>query len=264
MIQNITSLAGKVALVTGAGKGIGRGIAVALGEQGASIIVMDLVEDRADDTTKILIDQGYPACSVTGDVRYRNQIEACLQRGLQYFGKVDILVNNAGVLTMGSALDLSEEDWDLVLDVNLKGTFLCCQVIGKYFAHKANGGAIINISSVAGKKGFENQLHYSASKAAVINLTRVLAVEFASFKVRVNAVCPGAVETELFDQCLNWEAERAKRPADQLLNDWMQPVLIKRLIQPVEIGRIVAFLASDAASIITAQAINADGGSTPC
>jgi NAD(P)-dependent dehydrogenase (short-subunit alcohol dehydrogenase family) len=171
-------------------------------------------------------------------------------------------VNNAGVVALDNVLDIPLKDWDLLFDVNVKGLFLASQLAARQMIAQGTGGSIVNIASNAGKVGFPAQAHYNATKAAVINLTRSMALELAPSKINVNAVCPGAVDTPMLLECAVWITERSGGDPRALVQTFAPPQL-GRLIQPIEVGRVVAFLASDEAAIIRGQSINVDAGATP-
>lgn len=256
MADRQASLGGRVALVTGGGRGIGLGIARALHAGGARLAIGDIRGAAAADAASTL---GNGSLGLHLDVRDRGSIEAAVRHVEREMGPIDILVNNAGVLSMAPALELSEADWDQVMDVNAKGVFLCSQVVGRGMVNRG-WGRIVNISSIAAKVPFANQVHYCASKAAVLAITRVLAVELARSSVTVNAVCPGSVDTQLFQECYTWNAARMGISPEAVRDQWLQDVAIGRVISPIEIGWLVAFLSSDDAAAITGQAYNVDGG----
>ncbi|OAN71726.1 3-oxoacyl-ACP reductase [Rhodobacteraceae bacterium EhC02] len=244
------SLAGKRALVTGAGQGIGAACAEALAATGAHVICTDLVAERAEATAETLRGKGLAAEAHALDVTDTNAIEALSAR----LGALDILVCNAGVVTSAGAEDLSDDDWDFVTKVNLTGVFRCCRTFGRAMLG-AGGGAIVNIGSMSGHivNTPQPQCHYNASKAAVHQLTRSLAVEWATRGVRVNAVAPTYIATSLLDSVENGEALMAR---------WKDLTPMGRLGEPHEVASAVQFLASDAASLITGTILNVDAGYT--
>ncbi len=256
-------LDGAVALVTGAGRGIGRALAQELGQAGASVVCADVRDDIARETAQGLEAAGIPALAQPLDVRSAASVQAAVAAALARFGRIDVLVNNAGIVTLAPLLELAESDWDRVFEVNVKGVFLMTQAVAQQMVKQGRGGRIINIASTAGKIGFPNQSHYCASKAAVINLTRVWAMELQRYGITVNAICPGAVDTELFESCVQWIAQREQLDPDQLRESWIRASLIGRLEQPGEIARVAVFLASPDGSIFNGTALNADGGQSP-
>jgi meso-butanediol dehydrogenase/(S,S)-butanediol dehydrogenase/diacetyl reductase len=181
---------------------------------------------------------------------------------VEVLGRLDGWVNNAGVLRMGTALDARPEDFEAQLRVNAQAVLAGCQAAARRMIARGTGGAIVNVASNAGKVGYRNMAGYNASKAAVISLTRSLSLEWAEHRINVNAVCPGGVETEMLREAAEWLAPRLGQTADAL-HAQMKPQQLERRIQPIEVGRVVAFLLSDAAAIIRGQAINVDGGDTP-
>jgi NAD(P)-dependent dehydrogenase (short-subunit alcohol dehydrogenase family) len=189
-------------------------------------------------------------------------MEAALARAVEAFGGLDGWVNNAGLLRMQPALEATVEDWEAHHRVNVSGVFACCQVAARWMIGGGVKGSIVNIASNAGKVGYPNMAAYNASKAAVINLTRSLAAEWAPHGINVNAVCPGGVQTPMLTAVAEWIAARQGGDPDQLLSR-MVPAQLGRHVQPIEVGRVVAFLLSPQAAIIRGQAINVDGGDTP-
>ncbi len=244
-------LNGRTALITGAARGIGRAIALQLAEAGAKIVVNDLSAADCEETMREVEKRGVEAFSIAGDVTSKSQVEAMVQTICKKFGNLDILVNNAGTVVRKSAIELSEEEWDSVIDVNLKGTFLCSQAAARRMIEMKNGGKIINISSVLGEVALPPRAAYSASKGGIISLTRDLALEFAQYNIRVNAVAPGWVRTEVREKYFAQEGVR-----EYLL----ERIPVKRFCEPEEVAVLVAFLASDKANYITGQTIAIDGG----
>ena len=254
------SLEGRVIVVTGAGRGMGRGIVQAVVEGGATVVVTDVDDAAATETTAALAAERLLALRL--DVTSVESIERAIARTVETFGRIDGWVNNAGAIRMSSALDTTTADWDLQFDVNTKGLFRCCQLAAKRMIEQGDGGAIVNIASNAGKAGYPNMLAYNATKAAVISITRSLAAEWAEHGINVNAVCPGGVETPMLEQCAEWIVERSGGDVKELLAT-MVPQQLGRHIQPHEVGRLVAFLLSDRAQLIRGQSISSDGGDTP-
>ncbi len=240
---------GKVAVITGGRRGIGRAIAALLGQRGASILVADRsVEDSQQAADEISSDCGCRAIAAAVDVANLQSAQSLINTAVEAFGRVDILVNNAGVTRDTLIMRMEESDWDMVLDVNLKGTWNCCKAVVRQMM-KQRYGRIVNISSVSGLAGQAGQTNYSASKAGVIGLTKALAREVASRNITVNAVAPGFVPTALTNDL----------PQD-LKDSMMKLIPLGRWGNPEEIAYAVAFLASDEAAYITGQVLSVDGG----
>ena len=254
------SLDGRVVLVTGAGGGIGRGTCVAVAEAGADVVATDVDLEHLADTVRAIESLGRGALALEMDVTDPGAVRAAFDRTVREMDGLDGLVNNAGVISMGSALETDLGSWDAQFGVNVSGLFLCCREAAR---RMPDGGSIVNVASNAGKVGYPNMAGYNASKAAVINLTRTLAAEWAERGINVNAVCPGGVDTPMLGGVAAWIAEEFGGDPDDILAG-MPPSQLGRLIQPIEVGRVIAILLSDDARIIRGQALNADGGDTPC
>ena len=259
-------LSDRVVFVTGAVRGIGRGVAEAILESGGKVVLADL--DYASlELTKAELCSAHSVSKqyvfITQlDVVDSVSVQKALQAALDQFGKIDGLVNNAGVTRLGPDLDAEVDDWEQQLQVNLIGTHICCRRFAQLLIAAGNPGAIVNIASNAGKVGYPNMAGYNASKAAVISLTRTLSTEWAEHNINVNGVCPGGVDTPMLMEVAVAVGKRIGEDPNELLKT-MVPAQMGRHIQPIEIGRVVAFLLSDAAQIIRGQSINADGGDTP-
>jgi len=239
-------LEGKVAIVTGGGSGIGRATAQRLAADGATVAVVDIDMAQAEETAKQI---GGRASAHQVDVSQRTQIEAAVADIRERHQRIDILINNAGIARDATAKKLTEEAWDLVMNVNLKGTFLFCQAVIPALT-EAGGGRIVNTASIAILGNF-GQSSYSASKAGVVGLTRTLALELARASVTVNCVAPGATDTPMV----------AGIP-DEIRSQLVARIPLKRLAKPEEIAALHAFLASDDASYITGQVFFCDGGAS--
>lgn len=255
-------LQGKIIVVTGAARGMGRGIAQACADAGAAVVVGDVNFEAVRETAQLVAQGGREALPILLNVTSQASIENTLARALETFGRVDGWVNNAGVIKMDSALDTTLPAWDLHFQVNVSGLFLCCQLAAKQMISANTGGAIVNIASNAGKVGYNNMAAYNASKAAVINLTRALSAEWAQHNINVNAVCPGGVNTPMLLGVAEFYSARFGGDPHEMVKD-MKPKQMNRHIEPIEVGRVVAFLLSDDAQIIRGQSINVDGGDTP-
>jgi meso-butanediol dehydrogenase / (S,S)-butanediol dehydrogenase / diacetyl reductase len=247
-------------MVTGGANGIGRGIAAVLAGEGARVVVGDIDPAAADSTASALRDEGAEAIGCALDVRQVASVEACRDEAIQRFGRVDILVNNAGVIGItgrGRGDDVQLSDWDAVLDVNLKGVWIATRALLPHFKELGRG-KVVNIASIAGRQGGDVHPHYSASKAGVINLTQSLALELGRYNINVNAVCPGLIRTNMW-RTLESAIRRDEddRPIDVFISSSMP---LRREQTPEDIGKAVAFFASDDARNITGQALNVDGG----
>lgn len=238
----------RVALVTGAARGIGFAIASELAGDGCSVVISDILAEMAQESAARLASAGAKALAVCGDVSKADDVETMFNQAHEEFGRVDVLVNNAGVTRDNLILRLDEKDWDLVLDINLKGAFLCTRAASKIMM-KNRWGRIINIASVVGLMGNAGQANYSASKAGLIGLTKSCAKELASRNITVNAVAPGYIQTEMTE----------KLPA-AVKDGLLSIVPLKRPGTPQEVARVVSFLASDKAEYLTGQVIHCDGG----
>ena len=244
-----------VAIVTGAGSGIGRATAERLAWEGTRVLCFDRNADSASDTVSRVQEAGGTALAAVGDVRHRADLEEASAKAERAWGRITLLVNNAGLVTMKGLAELSEEDWDLVLDVNLKGQFLAAQTVGQRIA-AGGGGAIVCLSTVESvvvstTSGADCQPHYNASKGGVLMLTKALAHELGRFSVRVNAVAPGGVKTAFTGRMFE---------DDDLPVTVRNRLIIKRLARPAEIAGAIAFLLSDEARYITGTQLVVDGG----
>jgi len=242
---------GKVVLITGAGRGIGREIALAFGAQGAIIAANDITPINLDETIAQLEAVGAVAKDFVTDISKKMPVQSMVAQVLDQWERIDILVNNAGVEPHAPLLELDAWDWQRTLDVNLSGAFYTTQSVGRVMREQG-AGVIVNIASIAGRAhGLKDRSAYVASKMGLIGLTREAARELAPFNIRVNAVCPGVIATEMTADLRQNEAMVAR---------WLEDIPQNRLGQPQEVAGIVMFLCSQAASYITGQAINVDGG----
>ncbi len=240
-------LNGKVVVVTGAGQGIGRAIALRLAREGARVVVGDLHAATAQQTVQKIVVEGGQAVDLVADVTNRSDAIALTQKAIQTFRGLDILVNNAGFYPNAPIIEIDEAEWDHVLAVNLKGTFLCSQAAAKQMMTQRSG-VIINIASVDAKTRTTGNAHYAAAKAGVISFTRTLACEMAPYNIRVNAVSPGWIVTDT----LKAKSERWRQALEE--------IPVGRLGTPEDVAEAVLFLVSDAASYITGEILDVNGG----
>lgn len=255
------SLDGRVYLVTGAAGGIGAGIAEALVEAGGSVALADLDRAATEATARTIDATGTRTLAVRCDVGSDSSVESAIKSTVDHFGRLDGVVNNAGVIEMNEARHATSAAWARELDINVTGVFRMCRAALEHLT-ASDQAAIVNVASNCGKVGFPNMAGYNASKAAVINLTRSLATEWAPLGINVNAVCPGAVDTPMLGRVADWLADHHGGDPGDILAGMALPQ-IGRKIAPIEVGRVVAFLLSPDAIIIRGQAINIDAGETP-
>ncbi len=241
-------LEGQVAIITGAGGGIGASIACTLADAGANIVVNDVVEAAAEKVADEVRGRGVDAMVSTADITDAEQVQVMIDEVMECFGRIDILVNNAGITRDGLLVRMDEAQWDVVLQVNLKGAFLCTRAVARPMM-KARYGRIINMASVSGVGGNAGQANYSASKGGLISLTKTVAQELAGRNITANALAPGFIETAMTEQ-LPDEARQA----------WLDRIPLGRPGSSDDVAQAVLFLAGPGASYITGQVINIDGG----
>lgn len=252
-------LKGQIAVVTGAARGIGRGIALELARAGADLLLADLLDAPLASTANDVRELGRRAALAKVDVTQSKQVEGMIAQAIGELGGLDILVNCAGVISVHPVSELMEADWDFVMDVNAKGTFLGCKAALPHMRGNRRG-RIINVASIAGKEGFPNLAHYSASKFAVVGFTNSLAKEVAREGITVNAICPGIVRTYMWDRL----SDEWKNAGESIEESWQrhQLTLIPqgRAQTPEDMGRLAVFFAT--MDNVTGQAVNVDGGFT--
>ena len=239
----------QVAIITGSARGIGRATALSMAREGASIVIADINEAGAQDAAAEIEGLGQRAIAVPTDVAHHGQVQEMVQRAIDTFGRIDILVNNAGNASLTPLLETTPEEWDRTIKIHLYGTFYCTQAVVRHMVAQGSG-RVVNISSVSGLVGSAGRSAYGAAKGAIATLTKVLAVELASQGIRVNAIAPGAVETEL--------SRTAWTPADQ--EGYFRLTPVERLGQPDDIAQAVLFLCLPQSDYITGHVLAVDGG----
>ena len=242
------SLSNRVAIVTGSGQGIGREIALKLADQGASIVISDVNASTAKEVASEIKAKNGKSIAIPANVAVADEIHKLVEQTLSSFGHIDILVNNAGITRDGLLLRMSEADWDLVLNINLKGAFICTQAVLRHMIRQ-RWGRIVNIASVVGLTGNAGQANYAASKAGLIGLTKTTAREVASRAITVNAVAPGFIDTGM-----------TQKLSENVKQEFLKQVPVGYLGLPKDVAYAVAFLVSEEANYITGQVINVNGG----
>ncbi|NMC79911.1 MAG: SDR family oxidoreductase [Chloroflexi bacterium] len=255
-------LANKFIAVTGAAMGIGKCIAETLAAQGATVAITDVNEEAALQTAEGIRQKGGAAQAWQLDVTNRAQIKSVITAIVEKFGRLDVWVNNAGVSTMKPFLELTEQDWDFLHNVNGSGVFFCSQEVARHFIRQGNGGKIINIASMAGKRGGNAPflVHYVYTKFGVIGLTQAMAKELSPYQITVNAVCPGYVATPMQKRELVWEGQLRGISPEAVYQSYIDDTPLGRIEQPEDIAKTVLFLASSDSDFITGEAINVNGG----
>jgi NAD(P)-dependent dehydrogenase (short-subunit alcohol dehydrogenase family) len=250
----MNQFAGKVAFVTGAANGIGRAAALAFAREGASVVVADISESGNQETARLISDLGAQALAVRCDVSRGDDVRQALNATIERFGRLDFAFNNAGIeYKIQPAVDVTEEEWDRIMDIDLRGVFLCMKHEIPLML-KQGGGAIVNTSSGAGVKGFKGGAAYVAAKHGVVGLTKAAALDYAHANVRINAICPGIIDTPMMDRFSGGTAEGREAVIAQ------EP--IGRMGTPEEIAAAVVWLCSDAAGFVVGTALIVDGGQT--
>ncbi len=251
--KDLFNLEGKVAVVTGARRGMGRTHCFALADAGARVVVSDIDKKECEKVVEEVRERGGEAIAIECDVSKKEEVDAMIEKTKEEYEGVDILVNNAGVVDFKNFFELAEEDWDRIININLKGYFLCAQAAAEVMKEKG-GGSIINIGSVAmGQSGigFPNAVPYVTSKGGVAGMTEALAVDLAIYNIRVNLIAPGIIETPMIDPV---------KEDEEALKSLTEKLPLKRMGLPEEISAGVLFLASDASSYMTGSLMNIDGG----
>lgn len=243
----------KVTLVTGGGRGNGRAIALGLTREGAKVVVGDIVQTSAEATAQEIKEKGGQSLGIYLDVRHQPSVEKAVERTIAQFGRLDVLVNNAGILRRIDFLDMTEADWDETIDVNLKGVFLCSLAAARRMAN-SGGGSIVNISSLAVERTRGNQVAYSAGKGGVTAMTKAMAIALAPYGVRVNAIAPGTIRTEM---------TRSRWEDPEVLKEVEAGIPIGRIGEPEDLVGAVIYFASDVSAYATGSVLFIDGGRFP-
>ena len=248
----------RVAIVTGASRGIGRAIALALAREGASVVVAD--KEPGDETVKMIQELGRPALYAEVDVRDAASVEQLVSRTNSKFGKIDVLVNNAGVFIFARVEDMTEEQWDLTFDVNMKGMFLCCKAVAREMISRKVSGKIVNVSSSAGLAGHVGYSAYCSSKRAVLAFTESLAKELGPYGINVNAICPGDTETDMLADEVRKVAKQKSISEDRVRQDKLQNIPLGGFATPDDIANVVVFLVSNESRHVSGEFIRITGG----
>jgi|SRR3989344_3063182 len=249
----MADLKNKVAIVTGARRGMGRAHALALAKAGAKVVVADISQEECEKVVQEIKKNKGEAIAVKCDVTKKEEIDQMIQAAVKEWGKLDILVNNAGIAEFVPFMEMTEAEWDKTIDINLKGYFLCAQAAAKEMA-KQKSGAIVNIASVAMGQigvGFPNLAHYCASKGGIVGMSEAMAIELATYNIRVNVVSPGVIDTPMIDPVRQDKAS---------MDGIMGRVPLHRVGKPEEVANAVVFLASDDSSYMTGSVVVVDGG----
>jgi NAD(P)-dependent dehydrogenase (short-subunit alcohol dehydrogenase family) len=255
----VMELQGQVAIVTGSGRGIGRATALELARMGADVVVAELDAGGADKTAALVQDVGRRAAVIPTDVTKRTELAAMVDRTLAAFGRIDVLVNNAGIYRAAGTLDVTEEHWDAIMTINARAVFFATQAVLPTMI-AAKRGAIVSLASMAGKVGSRTNLPYNASKAAVISMTKSLALAHAADGIRVNCVCPGFVETDMWTMVTREQSALLNLTPEEFNQRRLESVPLGRMERPEDVAHVIGFLASPRAAYMTGQALSVDGG----
>lgn len=249
----------KVAIVTGGGQGIGRAIVLRLAQEGADVVIGELNTSTASGVAGEVQGTGRSALVVRTDVASAKDRRALVDAALSKFGKIDVLVNNAGIIRVSDPLKITEDEWDEIQAVNVKGTYFMCQAVLPHLLERGSG-KIVNLASIAAKAGSTAFIHYNVSKASVVALTRNLAVHYGRRGINVNCVCPGIVDTEMWAKIEREIGPLLNLKPGEFTRSRLNSIALGRLEKPEEVADAVAFLCSDDAKYITGQAVNVEGG----
>jgi len=249
----------KVVLVTGSTRSIGKGIALAFANEGAKVVINGTNKKLCSEVAAEIVNSGKEAVSIPGDVSNTEIVKNIYKEIINNFGHIDILVNNAGIIYVEECINTSDLQWDKTMAINCRGIFLCSREAAKYMIEQESG-KIINISSALGKSGAAKYTHYCASKFAVIGFTQALAKELAPYRINVNAVCPGIVDTDMFYDELEVFREDMNKSIEELKEMFLKTVPLGRFEKPEDVADLTLFLASEKSSYMTGQSINITGG----
>jgi len=265
-------LSERIAIVTGSGQGIGKAVALRLAKEGANVVVADINPATAEQSAEEIQTLGRYALAYHIDVANVAEIQPMVDRAVDEFDRIDVLINAAGVAQTGLFLELNEQQWDHVVDTNLKGTTFCIQAVGRQMirqvpeqvraAGRANCsyGKIVNFSSISGRRGRGKQLPYAASKAAIISITQSAALAFAPYNINVNAICPGIIPTPMWEQIDRDHSRISGLAVGESMKSFIERIPLKRAGSPENVAGVVAFLCSSDSDYITGQTLNVDGG----
>jgi len=265
-------LTGKIAIITGSGQGIGKAVALRLAHEGANVVVADINSQKAERTAQEIKATGQRAMAYCINLANIAEVQPMVDSVVAKFGRIDILVNVAGVAQTKPFLDVTEQDWDRIIDVNLKGTVFCMQAVGAQMIKqvpdevKAAGrtdrsyGKIVNFSSISGRRGRALQMPYAASKAAIISITQSAALAFTAYNINVNAVCPGVIPTAMWQQIDREHRGLFGTARGEAMKEFIERIPLKRAGKAEDLAAAVAFLCSADADYITGQTLNVDGG----
>ncbi|HEV2663025.1 MAG TPA: L-iditol 2-dehydrogenase [Ktedonobacteraceae bacterium] len=256
-------LEGKVAIVTGGAQGMGRAIALRYAQEGARVVIGDLKQADGQKVVDEITAKNGQAVAVMVDVRDQQQVQAMIDTAVQEFGGLDILVNNAGVGRIIPFLETTEQDWNFMFDINCKGLLWCSQAAARVMIKQGRGGKIVNLASQAGRRGEAYVLAYCASKACVISMTQSMALALAEYKINVNALAPGVVDTPFWEEVDKQFARIMNVPVGEPRRRAIASIPLGRIEQPEDVTGLAVFLSSNESDYITQQCINVDGGNWP-